>query len=249
MPQVGKITELWRYPVSSVTGEQLNHAEVSADGLVGDRRYALVEVSTGTVAHPERDRQWQKCVFVRSRTTENGEVQVLVPDHEWRGVNDPQLGLALTGFFGFEVELRPYERTQPEMPNAALAKDRYDVSPLHLLTSASIGHLQSLHPAGDPNPRRFRPNIVVETGKDITGFAELGWIDQAVRLGDVEGTVIAPTKRCGFTIIEQDGLPNDPEILRNIMRFGSRNMGVYCAPVGNGVLRVGDTVSIDHAGL
>ncbi len=247
MPQVGKITELWRYPGSSVTGEQLDHAEVSADGLVGDRRYALVEVSTGIVAHPERDRQWQKCVFVRSRMRENGEVEVMVPDHDWRAVHDPQLALALSRFFGFDVELRPYERTQPEMSGVAFAKDRYDVSPLHLLTTASIGHLKSIHPTGDPNPRRFRPNIVVETAKEITGFAELAWIDQPVRLGDVEGMVIAPTKRCGFTIIEQDDLPNDPEILRNIMRFGGRNMGVYCAPAGNGVVRVGDLVSIDRA--
>ena len=35
--------------------------------------------------------------------------------------------------------------------------------------------------------------------------------------------VIAPIKRCGFTIIAQDGLENDPEILRSVMKFGNRN--------------------------
>ncbi|OCJ08987.1 hypothetical protein A6U87_08955 [Rhizobium sp. AC44/96] len=246
MRQVGKITELWRYPVSSVTGELLERAEVSADGLAGDRRFALVEVSSGIVAHPERDRQWQKCVFVKSRTTSAGTVEVKTPDHDWRGVNDPHLALELTDFFGFDVALRPYERARAGTSDVEVAKDRYQVSPLHLLTSASIDHLKSIHPAGDPDRRRFRPNIVVETSKDITGFAELDWIDKGVRLGEVEGTVIAPTKRCGFTIIEQDGLPNDPEILRNIMRFGRRNMGVYCAPAQGGVLKVGDLVNLDQ---
>jgi uncharacterized protein YcbX len=234
MRQVGKITELWRYPVSSVTGELLERAKVSADGLAGDRRFALVEVSSGIVAHPERDRQWQKCVEVK------------VPDHDWRGVNDPHLALELRDLFGFDVALRPYERTHSGTSDVEVAKDRYQVSPLHLLTSASIDHLKSIHPAGDPDRRRFRPNIVVETSHDITGFAELDWIDMGVRLGEVEGTVIAPTKRCGFTIIEQDGLPNDPEILRNIMRFGGRNMGVYCAPAQSGVLKVGDLVNLDQ---
>lgn len=246
MRQVGKITELWRYPVSSVTGELLERAEVSADGLAGDRRFALVEVSSGIVAHPERDRQWQKCVFVKSRTTSAGTVEVKAPDHDWRGVNDPHLALELTDFFGFDVALRPYERARAGTSDVEVAKDRYQVSPLHLLTSASIDHLKSIHPAGDPDRRRFRPNIVVETSNDITGFAELDWIDMSVRLGEVEGTVIAPTKRCGFTIIEQDGLPSDPEILRNIMRFGGRNMGVYCAPAKGGVLKVGDLVNLDQ---
>ncbi|WP_409527114.1 hypothetical protein [Rhizobium sp. P32RR-XVIII] len=57
--------------------------------------------------------------------------------------------------------------------------------------------------------------------------------------------MIAPTKRCGFTIIAQEGLENDPEILRNVMKFGNRNMGVYCAPKRNGMLRIGDAVFID----
>jgi uncharacterized protein YcbX len=39
---VGSIVSLWRYPVKSMMGEELNAAEVSNAGLVGDRAYALV---------------------------------------------------------------------------------------------------------------------------------------------------------------------------------------------------------------
>lgn len=242
MRRVGKIKELWRYPVSSVTGEPLDEVSVSAAGMDGDRRYALVDAETGIVAHPERDRRWQKAVFVKSRTAPSGAIEVQVPDHGWLSVEAPGLAAALTAFFEFAVEARPYERSAAAGEATSFAVDRYDVSPLHLLTSASVDHLKSLHPAGNPDRRRFRPNIFMDTESDIAGFAELGWIDKPIRLGDLDGTVIAPTKRCGFTIIAQEGLDNDPEILRNVMKFGSRNMGVYCAPIATGLLKVGDAV-------
>mgnify|MGYP000580439817 FL=1 len=86
------------------------------------------------------------------------------------------------------------------------ADDRYDVSPLHMLSSASVAHLETLHPGGNADRRRFRPNIHVDTSGDVEGFAELGWINTAIRFGEPEGEVIAPTKRCGFTILAQEGL-------------------------------------------
>ena len=40
---VGSVVSLWRYPVKSMLGEELNAAEVSESGLNGDRAYALVD--------------------------------------------------------------------------------------------------------------------------------------------------------------------------------------------------------------
>lgn len=245
MQRVGTISELWRYPVSSVTGERVAEVEVSSAGMIGDRRYALVDRATGIVAHPERDQRWQKAIFIRSRTAATG-IEILVPEGDWQSVDDPGLAASLSEFLGFDANVRPYERTLEASRRDAFALDRYDVSPLHLLTTASVDHLKTLHPGGNPDRRRFRPNILMQSEPDISGFAELGWIDAGIRLGEVEGKVIAPTKRCGFTIIEQEGIANDPEILRNVMRFGNRNMGVYCAPDASGTLRVGDGVFLSR---
>ncbi|WP_051777137.1 MOSC N-terminal beta barrel domain-containing protein [Pseudorhizobium pelagicum] len=55
MRSVGTIREIWRYPVSSIGGEVLEAAEVGSAGMTGDRLYALVDVSNGIAAHPERD--------------------------------------------------------------------------------------------------------------------------------------------------------------------------------------------------
>jgi uncharacterized protein len=50
MANVGSITAIWRYPVKSMMGEELDASAVSEQGLLGDRAYALVDAETGKVA-------------------------------------------------------------------------------------------------------------------------------------------------------------------------------------------------------
>ncbi len=45
--RVGSVVALWRYPVKSMVGEELNACEVTDRGLLGDRRFAVVDRSTG----------------------------------------------------------------------------------------------------------------------------------------------------------------------------------------------------------
>ncbi|MGH9841635.1 MAG: MOSC N-terminal beta barrel domain-containing protein, partial [Blastocatellia bacterium] len=46
---VGSVAGLWRFPVKSMRGEQIEQAELTGRGLVGDRAYALIEADTGKV--------------------------------------------------------------------------------------------------------------------------------------------------------------------------------------------------------
>ena len=41
------VAELWRYPVKSLQGERLDAAALGADGIEGDRRFALFDPDTG----------------------------------------------------------------------------------------------------------------------------------------------------------------------------------------------------------
>ena len=54
----GSLVALWRYPVKSMMGEELNAAEVTEAGLLGDRAYALVDSSDGKVASAKNPRKW-----------------------------------------------------------------------------------------------------------------------------------------------------------------------------------------------
>ena len=41
----GSIQSLWRYPVKSMLGEEIDRSTVTERGFVGDRAYALVDLS------------------------------------------------------------------------------------------------------------------------------------------------------------------------------------------------------------
>jgi len=47
---LGSVVSLRRYPIKSMMGEELNAAEITDQGLLGDRAYALVDRSDGKVA-------------------------------------------------------------------------------------------------------------------------------------------------------------------------------------------------------
>ena len=52
----GSVVGLWRYPVKSMMGEEVNAAEVTERGLVGDRQFAVVDAATGKVAGAKNPR-------------------------------------------------------------------------------------------------------------------------------------------------------------------------------------------------
>src|SRR5437588_3915519 len=54
----GRVVTLWRYPIKSMTGEELNATDVTTRGLLGDRAYALVDQATIKVASAKNPRKW-----------------------------------------------------------------------------------------------------------------------------------------------------------------------------------------------
>ena len=57
---LGSVVSLWRFPVKSMVGEELNAADVAERGLLGDRVYALMDPVTGKVASAKNPRKWGK---------------------------------------------------------------------------------------------------------------------------------------------------------------------------------------------
>ena len=67
---VGSVVSIWRYPVKSMLGEELNAVEVTERGLLGDRAYALVDRSTGKVASAKNPRKWPHLFSFRAAFVE-----------------------------------------------------------------------------------------------------------------------------------------------------------------------------------
>lgn len=56
--QVGSVAALWRYPVKSMMGEELNASAMTDRGLLGDRRFAVGDRATGKVGGAKNPRKW-----------------------------------------------------------------------------------------------------------------------------------------------------------------------------------------------
>src|SRR5712664_2473200 len=76
---LGSIVSLWRYPVKSMLGEELNAAEVTKRGLLGDRAYALVDSADGKVASAKNPRKWPQLFDCRAALADVPRAGVKAP--------------------------------------------------------------------------------------------------------------------------------------------------------------------------
>jgi len=77
--ELGSVVSLWRYPVKSMMGEELNAAEVTERGLLGDRAYALVDSSDGKAATAKNPRKWPRLFDFRATFIEPVRPAVKLP--------------------------------------------------------------------------------------------------------------------------------------------------------------------------
>src|SRR5439155_24964121 len=75
--RVGTIRALWRYPVKSMLGEELDAADLSEGGVVGDRAYALRDRETGKVASAKHPKLWPNLLACRAAVVDETR-----PEHE-----------------------------------------------------------------------------------------------------------------------------------------------------------------------
>jgi uncharacterized protein len=77
--EMGAVMSLWRYPVKSMLGEELNTGRVSDYGLFGDRIYALVDSSDGKVATAKNPKKWPSLFAFRASFIEPSGSSEQVP--------------------------------------------------------------------------------------------------------------------------------------------------------------------------
>lgn len=234
---IGRVAEIWRYPVQSMGGERLDTADVTAAGIAGDRRYGLVDPDLGqVVSSAQGKRKWRGIVALAAgfADSSSSSAHIRLPDGSLLRSDRPDVDERLAAALGAPVHFA--DRT------AEGVRADYDHEPLHLLTTASLRQFAEHHPHGRFEPARFRPNLVFDLG-DRTGFVEQGWIGRRFRIGDgVEIRVSRHCVRCVMTTLPQGDLPHDPEILQTVNKRNGTHAGVYAAVATAGRIRVGDPV-------
>src|SRR5882724_9904494 len=83
--ELGAVGSLWRYPVKSMMGEELNAAEVTDRGLRGDGVYALVDRADGKVATAKNPRKWPhlfdfRANLIESEAAGSPSLRITLPD-------------------------------------------------------------------------------------------------------------------------------------------------------------------------
>jgi uncharacterized protein YcbX len=272
--RTGSVVGLWRYPVKSMMGEELNSSEVTERGLLGDRHFAVVDRSTGKVGGAKNPRKWGNFFDYRATYVDPPlagsampPVRVTLPDGTTVTSAQDDLAQILSRTFGREVT---FEETAEDAGSSGATAEEYwpdmagldyrdtvtdfelppgtffDIAVLHLLTTATIDRLRELYPQGRFEVRRFRPNIVVETGPEGHGFVENDWIGHKAAIGDTVRLVITePCPRCVMTTLPQGDLPKDSGILRTAAQHNGVNVGVYASVLRGGTVRRGDQVTIE----
>jgi hypothetical protein len=268
--KIGSVVSLWRYPVKSMMGEELNSSEVSERGMVGDRAYAVVDSSDGKVASAKNPRKWPRLFDFRATFIEPPRagakvppVRIALPDGNTvtTGQNDLNqiLSKALDRQVTFSAPRRAAVEAEEYWPDMEGLDHRdtvtdftlpeetfFDAAVIHLLTTATIDRLRELYPDGRFEVRRFRPNIVVQLDSSEKNFAENDWINRTVQIGnDVRLTVTGPCPRCVMTTLPQGDLPKDAGILRTAAQHNHANVGVYAAVIRGGTIHRGDAISLE----
>ncbi len=137
---VGTVGRLWRFPIKSMLGEEIDSADVVWSGFFGNRCYALVDVETSKLVSTKNPQKWGKAFECSSRLLGDDEastvvrrrgqppVRVTLANGEHYDICDGSFSTAeraLSELFGREVKFTvaqadprvvAYEHYHPEMP-------------------------------------------------------------------------------------------------------------------------------------
>lgn len=232
-----EVAGLWRYPVKSLQGERLESAAVDEDGVVGDRQWGIRDEGTGRILTARRRPE-----LLAAAAAYDGDLPVLtLPDGRVASGPGDRTDRLLSQWLGSPVSLVP--AAQPVGGRAEFFADatddsseaiewtmpvgRYvDAAPTLVLTTASLRAGAALHREGVWDPRRFRPNVLIEA--DGETWLEDDWVGQPLRLGEA---TLLPTQacvRCTMVTRAQPGLLADVEVYRTLARHHRGHFGIWC---------------------
>ena len=202
--KVGTVKALWRFPVKSMQGEQLDELHITARGVVGDRAWALRDLENRRIASAKKFVGLLKFHAHYEGTPEADNlppVKITLPDGRDIHADDANASEAISEALGHGFHLEhspnptgeragidpttifadnPIDKVIPglsaeQMPDYfALHKGSYlDSASFHLISTGTLAHMRDLTEGkSDFDYRRFRANLLVDTGDDASGFVE-----------------------------------------------------------------------------
>ena len=237
MIALGRVCEIARYPVKSMGGTLTPSAFLGWHGLAGDRRFAFRRTGeTGGFPWLSASRLPELLLYrpigLDETTGEPLPTHVRTPAGLELPLGGPELTAEIGARLGGAVELMKLKHG---------IFDEGALSVISLSTIAGIAREARV----EADRRRFRPNIVLETG-DTAPFHEDGWVGGTLVFGDGDPapavSVTLRDERCVMLNLDPDTAAQDPRLLKAAVRLNQNNAGVYGTVVQCGTIRVGDRV-------
>jgi len=229
-----RVTQLWRYPVKSMRGEELTSTRFARGGIPFDRRFAWIDDSADS---PRRGKPLtatqHPAMLGYGASVLESSVVVAAPGGPVMAVTKPGIAALLASVTGCRLILR-------EDSSGA----NHDEADVLVINEASAR--QFAQEWGQPvDVRRFRPNVIVSG--DVA-FEEESWIGRKLKVGGAVLEVVAPCVRCSITTMEPETLVSDPSFLRLMAQRHRACFGVYCTVSKPGDAGLGDDCALLPAG-
>ncbi len=171
---VGRVAELWRYPVKSMLGERRDQMPLTARGALGDRAWALRETATGRIASAKRFPQllaFQAQYEVEPTFSSAGRIRITLPDGRAIYPDDPDASAIVSDCLGHSVRLENQPGSDEktgidratvfgDVPVSTMKADWtpetmpdyfqlmtgtfFEIGAVYLLASGSVDHLRKL---------------------------------------------------------------------------------------------------------
>jgi uncharacterized protein YcbX len=259
MTIVGKVESLWRYPVKSMRGEELDEAFVSYSGIYGDRVFAFRSSANHKGFPYFTAREQRRLLQYRPRfrypdkaarpinltEAESRDanplladlaelvVDVETPDGQKLAIDDPALIEMLRAGIDqkHQVSLMQSQRAMT------------DCRPVSLFSLQSAQQLAA-ETAMLVDKRRFRANVYIDLTSS-NGFAENELVGCSLKIGPkVIVRVLERDPRCVIITLDPDTTEQAPAILKKVAQAHDGMAGVYGAVLVEGMMHKGDPVEL-----
>ena len=261
MSIIGKVDSLWRYPIKSMRGEELNEAFVGFSGVYGDRLFAFRSSASPKGFPYLTAREQRKLLRYRprfrypdkaARPINLAEAESIAPGLNPVSADTPDLVVDVEAPTGETLAiddpalirmLRDGVSGAPDLTLVRSDRAMTDCRPVSLLSVQSARQLGE--EMGSPvDQRRFRANIYLDF-QAAGGFAEDGFVGRSVRIGSkVVISILERDPRCAMITLDPDTGESKPTFLRQVARAHKGMAGVYGAVLVEGTLRKGDAVEL-----
>ena len=261
MSVIGKVESLWRYPVKSMRGEELDEMFAGYAGVYGDRLFAFESSASpkgfpfftgrdkremiryrARFRHPDKAAQPINLAEAKklspninpiSANAADLMIDVESPDGKTFAIDDP----------GLIEHLRANTDEKHELTLLRSDKAITDCRPLSIFAVQTARKLGEETGVG-VDKRRFRANVYVDL-RSSNGFAEDEFVGRSLRIGSkVTVAVLQRDARCMMITLDPDTAEKTPAILKAVAQAHEGMAGVYGAVLVEGMLRKGDPMEV-----